>query len=140
MIIVVDDEDRENEGDLTMAASKVTPEADQLHGEARPRARVPGDDARAARCISRFRSKVSDNSSRRETAFCVSIDAKAGTSTGISAADRARTIRAAIDPKTRPRDLARPGHVFPLRGRDRAASSCAPGIRKPPSTWRASPG
>jgi 3,4-dihydroxy 2-butanone 4-phosphate synthase/GTP cyclohydrolase II len=61
--------------------------------------------------------EVSDNSSPRETAFCVSIDARAGTSTGISAADRARTIRAAIDPATTPRDLIRPGHVFPLRSR-----------------------
>ena len=66
---------------------------------------------------SRFRSRCPDNSSVRETAFCVSIDAKAGTSTGVSAPDRARTIKAAINPSTKPRDLARPGHVFPLRAR-----------------------
>src|SRR5436190_20175922 len=61
--------------------------------------------------------EVSDNSSPRETAFCVSIDAKAGTSTGISAADRARTIKVAINSATKPKDLSRPGHVFPLRAR-----------------------
>ena len=116
MIVVVDDEDRENEGDLTMAASKVTPEAVNFmarHG-------------RGLVCLSMTPERldeldipleVSDNSSPRETAFCVSIDARAGTSTGISAADRARTIRAAIDPATTPRDLIRPGHVFPLRSR-----------------------
>src|SRR5690349_7665657 len=116
MIIVVDDEDRENEGDLTMAASKVTPEAVNFmvkHG-------------RGLLCLAMTPERldeleipleVSDNSSARETAFCVSIDAKAGTSTGISASDRARTIKTAIAPATKPRDLARPGHVFPLRAR-----------------------
>jgi 3,4-dihydroxy 2-butanone 4-phosphate synthase/GTP cyclohydrolase II len=116
MIIVVDDEERENEGDLTMAASKVTPEAVNFmakHGrglvclamtpEALDRLDIP--------------LEVSQNSSRSETAMCVSIDAKAGTTTGISATDRARTIRAALDPATQSRDLARPGHVFPLRAR-----------------------
>jgi len=116
MIIVVDDEDRENEGDLTMAASKVTPEAVNFmvkHG-------------RGLLCLAMTPERldeleipleVSDNSSPRETAFCVSIDAKAGTSTGISAADRARTIKVAISPATKPKDLSRPGHVFPLRAR-----------------------
>ncbi|HUL73196.1 MAG TPA: bifunctional 3,4-dihydroxy-2-butanone-4-phosphate synthase/GTP cyclohydrolase II [Vicinamibacterales bacterium] len=116
MIIVVDDEDRENEGDLTMAASKVTPEAINFmvkHG-------------RGLVCLAMTPERldelevpleVVDNSSRRETAMCVSIDAKAGTSTGVSAADRAKTIRTAIAAATRPDDLARPGHVFPLRGR-----------------------
>ena len=116
MIIVVDDENRENEGDLTMAASMVTPEAINFmvkHG-------------RGLVCLALTPERldelevpleVSDNSSRRETAFCVSIDAKAGTTTGVSAADRAATIRAAIASETRPRDLARPGHVFPLRAR-----------------------
>jgi 3,4-dihydroxy 2-butanone 4-phosphate synthase/GTP cyclohydrolase II len=116
MIIVVDDEDRENEGDLTMAASKVTPEAVNFmvkHGRgllclAMTPARLEELDVPL---------EVADNSSRRETAMCVSIDAKAGTSTGVSAADRARTIHVALDPETRPRDLARPGHVFPLRAR-----------------------
>jgi 3,4-dihydroxy 2-butanone 4-phosphate synthase/GTP cyclohydrolase II len=116
MIIVVDDENRENEGDFTMAASKVTPEAINFmarHG-------------RGLVCLSMTPERldeleipleVSDNSSRRETAFCVSIDAKSGTSTGISAADRARTVRLAIGANTKPRDLARPGHIFPLRAR-----------------------
>jgi 3,4-dihydroxy 2-butanone 4-phosphate synthase/GTP cyclohydrolase II len=116
MIIVVDDEDRENEGDLTMAASKVTPEAINFmvkHG-------------RGLVCLAMTPERldeleipleVSDNSSRRETAMCVSIDAKTGTSTGVSAADRAATVKAAIAPATKPRDLARPGHVFPLRAR-----------------------
>ena len=116
MIIVVDDEDRENEGDLTMAASKVTPEAVNFmvkHG-------------RGLLCLAMTAERldqleipleVADNSSRSETAMCVSIDAKSGTSTGISAADRSRTIRIAIASATKPRDLARPGHVFPLRAR-----------------------
>ena len=116
MLVVVDDEHRENEGDLTMAASKVTPEAINFmvkHG-------------RGLVCLSMTPERlieldvpleVSDNSSRRETAFCVSIDARAGTSTGVSAADRAHTVKVAIDPNTKPKDLARPGHVFPLRGR-----------------------
>jgi len=116
MIVVVDDEDRENEGDLTMAASKVTPEA--INFMARY--------GRGLVCLAMTPERldqleipleVADNSSRRETAMCVSIDAQAGTSTGISAADRARTISTAIAPKTKPRDLARPGHVFPLRAR-----------------------
>jgi 3,4-dihydroxy 2-butanone 4-phosphate synthase/GTP cyclohydrolase II len=116
MIIVVDDEDRENEGDLTMAASKVTAESINFmlkHG-------------RGLLCVAMTPERldeleipleVSDNSSRRETAMCVSIDAKAGTTTGVSAADRAGTIRTAIAPGTSAGDLARPGHVFPLRSR-----------------------
>jgi len=116
MIIVVDDEDRENEGDLTMAASKITGEAVNFmvrHG-------------RGLVCLAMTPERldqldipleVTDNSSRRETAMCVSIDAKAGTTTGVSAADRARTIRLAVARDTAPRDLARPGHVFPLRAR-----------------------
>ena len=116
MIVVVDDEDRENEGDLTMAASKVTPEAVNFMARY----------GRGLVCLAMTPERldeldvpleVSDNSSPRETAFCVSIDARAGTSTGISAADRARTILAALDPATTPRDLIRPGHVFPLKSR-----------------------
>ncbi|HVQ42325.1 MAG TPA: bifunctional 3,4-dihydroxy-2-butanone-4-phosphate synthase/GTP cyclohydrolase II, partial [Vicinamibacterales bacterium] len=116
MIVVVDDEDRENEGDLTMAASKVTPEAVNFMARF----------GRGLVCLAMTPERldeldvpleVSDNSSPRETAFCVSIDARAGTSTGISAADRARTILAALDPATTPRDLVRPGHVFPLKSR-----------------------
>jgi 3,4-dihydroxy 2-butanone 4-phosphate synthase / GTP cyclohydrolase II len=116
MIIVVDDENRENEGDLTMAASKVTPE--HINFMAR--------HGRGLICLSMTPERldeleiplmVSQNSSRFETAFCVSIEAKGRTSTGISAGDRAATVLTAIDPATRPADLARPGHMFPLRSR-----------------------
>jgi 3,4-dihydroxy 2-butanone 4-phosphate synthase / GTP cyclohydrolase II len=108
MIIVVDDEDRENEGDLTMAASAVTPDAINFmvtHGRglvclAMPPERLDPLD---------IPLEVSDNSSRRDTAMCVSIDAKSGTTTGVSAADRARTIQTAIATDAGPRDLARPG-------------------------------
>ncbi|HKV99119.1 MAG TPA: bifunctional 3,4-dihydroxy-2-butanone-4-phosphate synthase/GTP cyclohydrolase II [Vicinamibacterales bacterium] len=116
MIIVVDDENRENEGDLTMAASKVTPEAINFmvkHGRGLVCAALTPERLDELEVP----LEVSDNSSRRETAFCVSIDAKLGTSTGVSAADRALTILTAIAPETKPRDLARPGHVFPLRAR-----------------------
>ncbi len=116
MIVVVDDEDRENEGDLTLAADKVTPEAINFmitHG-------------RGLVCLAMTGQRldeldiplvVADNSSRRETPMCVSIDAKEVT-TGVSAPERARTILATLDPDTRPRDLVRPGHVIPLRARD----------------------
>jgi len=116
MVVVVDDESRENEGDLTMAASKVTPEA--INFMARY--------GRGLICLAMEPERldqlaipleVNDNSSRRDTAMCVSIDAREETTTGISAADRAQTVRVAIDPSTRPRDLTRPGHVFPLRAR-----------------------
>ena len=117
MIIVVDDEDRENEGDLTMAASAVT--ADAVNFMARY--------GRGLICLALMPDRLkaleipleaTNSAARRDTAFCVSIDAQHGTSTGISAADRARTVKAAIDPDTKPQDLARPGHVFPLRARD----------------------
>jgi 3,4-dihydroxy 2-butanone 4-phosphate synthase/GTP cyclohydrolase II len=116
MIIVVDDEDRENEGDLTMAADMITPEA--INFMARY--------GRGLICLALMPERLdqleipleaSTNAARRDTAFCLSIDARDGTSTGISAADRARTIKVATAPDTRPRDLARPGHVFPLRAR-----------------------
>jgi 3,4-dihydroxy 2-butanone 4-phosphate synthase/GTP cyclohydrolase II len=116
MIIVVDDEDRENEGDLTIAAEKVTPEA--INFMARY--------GRGLICLSMEGARldaldvplmVSQNTSRFETGFCVSIEAKGRTTTGISASDRAETVRAAIDPATKPSDLARPGHMFPLRAR-----------------------
>jgi 3,4-dihydroxy 2-butanone 4-phosphate synthase/GTP cyclohydrolase II len=116
MVIVVDDANRENEGDLTIAAEKVTPEA--INFMARY--------GRGLICLSMTPERldeleiplmVSQNSSRFETAFCVSIEAKGETSTGISASDRAATVRAALDPATRPSDLARPGHMFPLRSR-----------------------
>ena len=116
MVIVVDDEDRENEGDLTIAAEKVTPAT--INFMARY--------GRGLICLSMTPERldeleiplmVSQNTSRFETAFCVPIEAKTRTTTGISAADRAATVLTAIDPATRPIDLARPGHMFPLRSR-----------------------
>src|SRR6266581_3426935 len=116
MIIIVDDADRENEGDLMIAAEKVTPEA--INFMARY--------GRGLICLSMTPERldeleipliVSQNSSRFETAFCVPIDSKDKTTTGISAADRAATVLAAIDPATRPSNLARPGHTLPLRSR-----------------------
>ncbi|MDQ7006833.1 MAG: bifunctional 3,4-dihydroxy-2-butanone-4-phosphate synthase/GTP cyclohydrolase II [Acidobacteriota bacterium] len=114
MIVVVDDEDRENEGDLTLAAEKVTPEAINFmarHG--RGLICLPMTGRRLDEL--QIPMMVNENSSRFGTAFCVSIEASRGTTTGISAADRAATVLAAIDPATRPEDLARPGHMFPLR-------------------------
>ena len=116
MVVVCDDEGRENEGDLTMAAQFATPEAINFMAKegrgliclALPPARCDalGLDLMAAK-----------NESRFETAFTVSIEAREGVSTGISAADRARTIQVAIDPESAPRDLVQPGHVFPLKAR-----------------------
>jgi 3,4-dihydroxy 2-butanone 4-phosphate synthase / GTP cyclohydrolase II len=116
IVIVVDDEDRENEGDLTIAAEKITPDA--INFMARY--------GRGLICLSMTPERldeleiplmVSQNSSRFDTGFCVTIEAKHRTSTGISAADRAATVLAALDPATKPTDLARPGHMFPLRSR-----------------------
>jgi 3,4-dihydroxy 2-butanone 4-phosphate synthase / GTP cyclohydrolase II len=117
MLIVVDDEDRENEGDLTMAAQSITPEAINFmatHGRGLICLALAAEhcDALHLPLISPM------NTSRFGTAFCESIDAAEGVSTGISAADRAHTILTAMDPKATPRDLARPGHVFPLRARE----------------------
>ncbi|HTM41231.1 MAG TPA: 3,4-dihydroxy-2-butanone-4-phosphate synthase [Terriglobales bacterium] len=116
MVVVVDDEDRENEGDLTLAAEKVTPEA--INFMARY--------GRGLICLAmteerlehlRIGPMTAENTSNYGTAFCESVDAREGVTTGISAYDRARTIAMAIDPASRPSDLARPGHVFPLRAR-----------------------
>ncbi len=117
LVVVVDDEDRENEGDLIMAAELVTPEA--MAFMIRHTSGVicmPVEGARLDEL--QLPLMVSDNTESQRTAFTVSVDARAGTSTGISAADRAATVRALLDPSTRPEDLARPGHVFPLRYRD----------------------
>jgi 3,4-dihydroxy 2-butanone 4-phosphate synthase/GTP cyclohydrolase II len=116
MIVVVDDEDRENEGDLTLAAEKVTAEAINFMAKY----------GRGLVCLAmteerlehlRIGPMTAENTSNYGTAFCEAIDARDGVSTGISAYDRARTIKVAIDPATRPSDLARPGHIFPLRAR-----------------------
>ena len=116
MIIIVDDEDRENEGDLMIAAEKVTPEAINFmatHGRGLICLAMTGQRLEELQ----IPLMVSDysNTSPYGTAFCVSIEARRNVSTGISAFDRAQTILTAIDPKTRPSDLARPGHIFPLR-------------------------
>jgi 3,4-dihydroxy 2-butanone 4-phosphate synthase/GTP cyclohydrolase II len=117
MLIVVDDEDRENEGDLTAAAEKITPEMVNFmakYGRGLICLALTGE-----RCDElHLPLLAAKNTSQFGTAFCETIDAREGTTTGISAADRARTIRVTVDPKTRPADLARPGHVFPLRARD----------------------
>ena len=116
MVILVDDEDRENEGDLCMAADKCTPEA--INFMAR--------HARGLICLTLTEERlnalqipmmVQENTSTYNTAFTVSIEARHGVSTGISAADRSHTIKVALDAATQPNDLVRPGHVFPLRAR-----------------------
>ncbi len=114
MVIVVDDEDRENEGDLTIAAGKTTPEAINFmirHGRGLVCTAMTGErlDELAIPLM------VAENTARYGTAFCVSVEARHKVSTGISAADRAATVLALVDPATRPGDLARPGHMFPLR-------------------------
>ena len=116
MIIIVDDEDRENEGDLVCAAEKVTPEIiNFMATHARGLICMPLTEERCDEL--HLTMQVADNTSFLGTAFTVSIEARKGVSTGISAADRATTILTAVDPKTRPQDLARPGHIFPLRAR-----------------------
>jgi 3,4-dihydroxy 2-butanone 4-phosphate synthase / GTP cyclohydrolase II len=116
IVIIVDDEDRENEGDLAIAAEKVTPEAINFMARF----------GRGLICLAMTEERcreldlplmVEDNTSTFGTAFTISIEAKGKVTTGISAADRAATILTAIDPATRPEDLLRPGHVFPLRAR-----------------------
>ena len=116
-IILVDDEDRENEGDLTMAAEKITPDVINFMAKF----------GRGLICLALTEQRCDElnlplmspiNTSVHGTAFTEAIDAKVGVTTGISASDRAITVLTAIDPKTRPRDLARPGHMFPLRARN----------------------
>src|SRR5688572_24012740 len=117
LLIVVDDEDRENEGDLTVAAELVTPEIINfmaVHGRGLVCLALSAD------ICSRLQLPLMSpsNPSKFGTAFCEATDAADGVSTGISAADRAHTIRVAMRPDARPLDLARPGHVFPLRARE----------------------
>jgi len=117
LIIIVDDEDRENEGDLMVAAEKATPDVINFMSK----------HGRGLICLPLTRKRleelqlplmVQDNTARFQTAFTVSIDSKDGVTTGISAHDRARTVLAAVDPKTKPSDLARPGHIFPLQAKE----------------------
>jgi len=116
MIIIVDDEDRENEGDVVCAAEKVTPEIiNFMARHARGLICLPLTEDRCDEL--HLTTQVADNTSYLGTAFTVSIDARRGITTGISAADRATTILVAVDPKSRPQDLARPGHIFPLRAK-----------------------
>ena len=116
MVVVVDDEDRENEGDLTIAAEKITPEIVNFMARyGRGLVCLPMTGERLDELRIPLMVQDEENSARFGTAFCVPIEAKQGTTTGISAADRARTVLAAIDPRTSPSDLARPGHMFPLR-------------------------
>src|SRR3989304_5595208 len=113
-LVVVDDEDRENEGDLMMAADKVTPEAVNFmakHGRGLICAPMTGDRPDPLQISMR----VSDNAAPRGTAFTTPVDARRGVTTGTSAYDRAITIRTLVDPATRPDDLTKPGHIFPLR-------------------------
>jgi 3,4-dihydroxy 2-butanone 4-phosphate synthase/GTP cyclohydrolase II len=117
MIIIVDDEDRENEGDLVCAAEKITPEIiNFMARHARGLICLPLTEERCDEL--HLTTQVADNTSYLGTAFTVSIDARRGISTGISAADRATTILVAVDPNSRPQDLARPGHIFPLRAKN----------------------
>src|SRR5881628_2748160 len=117
MVIVVDDAERENEGDLTIAAEKVTPEAINFMARfGRGLICLPMTSQRLAEL--ELPLMVEENTSTYQTAFCVSIEAKKRVSTGISAADRAVTVLTAIDPATRPGDLARPGHMFPLMAKE----------------------
>jgi len=116
MVIIVDDEDRENEGDLAMAAEKITPEA--VNFMAREGRGLICLALTEERCDALNLTPMSQrNTSLFGTPFCESIDARRGTTTGISASDRATTILTAIDPNAHPEDLARPGHIFPLRAR-----------------------
>jgi 3,4-dihydroxy 2-butanone 4-phosphate synthase/GTP cyclohydrolase II len=116
-VIVVDDEDRENEGDLVMAADKVTPEAINfmaVHGRGLICMPMTGERLDALR----IPMMVSNNTSHFGTPFSVSVEAREGTTTGISAADRAKTVQVMVDPKTKPEEILMPGHMFPLRARE----------------------
>lgn len=116
MIIIVDDEDRENEGDLVCAAEKVTPEIISFMAvQGRGLICMPITEERADEL--NLHPQTAENTSSMGTAFTISIEAREGVTTGISAADRAKTILTAVDPTTKPSDLARPGHVFPLRAK-----------------------
>ena len=117
MLIIVDDEDRENEGDLVCAAEKITPGIiNFMARHARGLICLPLTEDRCDEL--HLTTQVAENTSFLGTAFTVSIDARRGISTGISAADRATTILVAVDPNSRPQDLCRPGHVFPLRAKN----------------------
>src|SRR3982750_2650329 len=116
LVIIVDDESRENEGDLACAPERVTPEIiNFMASHARGLICMPLTEERCDEL--HLTMQVNDNTSFFGTAFTVSVEARKGVTTGISAADRATTILTAVDPQTRPQDLARPGHIFPLRAK-----------------------
>ncbi len=115
-VIIVDAEDRENEGDLAIAAEFATPQAvNFMASEGRGLICLPMTGERLDELRIPMMVPPTENTTRLGTAFTVTVDARHGTTTGVSAFDRATTIRAMIDPATRPEDIARPGHIFPLR-------------------------
>ena len=119
MVILIDDEDRENEGDLCMAADKVTPEAINFMAKfGRGLICLPLDEARMERLHLNKMVPDYENTASFGTAFTISIEAREGVTTGISAADRARTIQAAVAPDAKPTDIVRPGHIFPICARE----------------------
>jgi 3,4-dihydroxy 2-butanone 4-phosphate synthase / GTP cyclohydrolase II len=118
LVIIVDDEDRENEGDLACAAEKVTPELINFMAKyGRGLICLPMTPERLDTLQIPLQMPEAENTAALGTAFCVSIEARRGVTTGISASDRATTIQVAVDPRAKPADLARPGHIFPLRAR-----------------------
>ena len=136
-VVVVDAADRENEGDLTIAAQFATPEAVNFMTK----------EARGLICLCLtedrcdalgLRQMTDRNETPYGTAFTVSVEAREGVTTGISAPDRSRTIQVAVDPEAKNEDLVQPGHIFPLRARDGGVLS-APARPRPPSTSRGSP-
>ncbi len=141
-VLVVDDEDRENEGDLIFAAAKATPELVGVHDPAHLRRGLRPMPAEALDRLD-LPPMTSVNQDRKRTAYTVSVDARDGVSTGISAADRAHTIRVLVDSATEPCELTRPGHVFPLRAVDGGVLRRARphrGRRRPGPAGRAHPG
>ena len=118
MVIIVDDEDRENEGDLVCAAEKVTPEIiNFMAREGRGLICLPLTEERCNQLNLPLQVSENENGSGFGTAFTISIEARHGVTTGISAADRAKTILTAVNPESKASDLVRPGHIFPLRAR-----------------------
>lgn len=137
MIIIVDDEDRENEGDLVCAAEKVTPEIiNFMITHARGLICLPLTEERCDEL--NLPPQTAENTSSMGTAFTISIEAREGVTTGISAADRAKTILTAVDPNSKPSDLARPGHIFRC-AQNEAAYWCASVKPKRALTSPASP-
>ena len=135
-VIVTDDASRENEGDLILAAERATAESVAfMVKHTSGVVCVPMEGAELDRLELPLMTPLATNTERMRTAYTISVDAASGVTTGISAADRARTIRLLAEPGTTAGDLARPGHVFPC-ATARAACSAGQGTRRPPSIWR----